>query len=342
MSKNILKTTLKKCNLWLIVAASLVIVGVVIMAIFGVSNHVSTGSYQTLTVNVNGMYEAHEETIESICDEVLGEMDVQQTYKTEIADVSREIVFVFDVETDLSAAKAALQAKFDDAMQADKALFGDIIKVSTQRESTLNNLPKGFLLRGVIAGAVFVALAFGYTWLRYKLRGAIVTASAMTVAAAVTSAVLVLTRIPLTTTVMYAVELSLILTAVSVICTLANAKKVEESEKAKELSEEDKAVAAVAVKETALLLGGLAVALAVLAIFGVFGAMNVFTFTMICLLTLVAVVFASLVFAPSLYLPVKVFFDGKQNKSKYAGAKAAKKEVTEETADEAAAEKADE
>ena len=338
MSKNILKTTVKKCNLWLIIAASLVIVGVVIMAIFGVNNHVSTGSYKTLTVNVNGLYEAHEETIEDICDEVLGDLDVKQTYKAEIADssVSREIVFVFDVSANLAEAKAALQNKFDEATaSADKPLFGDIVKVSVQTENVLHNLPEGFLLRGVIAGAVFVALAFAYTWLRYKLRGAIVTASAMTLGAAVTCAFLVITRIPLTTTVMYAVELSLILTAISVVLTLGNAKKVEDSESAKDWTAEDKTVASVSVKETALLLGGVAAAAIVLAVFGLIGAMNVFTFAALCLLTLVAVAFASLVFAPSLYLPVKEFFDGLQSKSKYAHLKASPKgEETEETATE--------
>lgn len=324
----IVKKTAPKLLLWVVLSLLIVLVSgiVTLLSGSGISGHVSNGSYQTLTVSItmgSEQYKAKRADIEAVCEDVIGELDYEYTYGAEISKQQHELVFVFKTTEKLAEVSQNLQNAFDEKTEYQM----NFIKVETHQEVVLETLPDGYILRGVIAGVVMAVLAFAYVAIVHKLWNAIVAFVSMGLAAALTCAVVLLTRIPVTATVFYAVEFSLLLTAVLVLFIVSKLRKEEKENNEKAVQDVDALAETVDFRAGITLCAALLVAMAVLAIVGAFCATNFVAFAAIAAIAILMSAFSAFVFAPALYLPLRaVFAQSAAERARYDYKKGAKKE----------------
>ena len=308
MKTNFVKKTAPQLILWSILSVVLVIAAGIVMLFAGVSNHISTDSYKTLTVSVHmpsAEYESKRDAIETICEDAMKAAGVayEESFGANLSGQEHELVYVFEKDVELTTAAENLQKTFNE----NDAYKMNFVKVEVHTEGALEKLPNGYLLRGVIAGVVMAVIAFIYVSIRYKLWNGIVAFVAMGLSAALTCAVILLTRIPLTTTVLYPVELGMLLTAILVILMVSKIRGVE-TENDKPVANVDDVAENVCFVPGIVLCATILASVAVLAIVGAFVATNFVAFAAIMAIAVLMSVFSAFIFAPALYVPVRTAF----------------------------------
>ena len=344
MSKNFTAKTSPKWILWSVITAVIVLIGVVIMAIFGVNNAVNTQSCQKLVVNVqmaNTFYEEERDDIEDICEKAIADAGLEAIAVSydDVSTSEHELVYSFRLDADLTDLKDALQAELREAYPDQ-----DFATTMSYRQSVLEKLPGGntaFLVRNVLAGAVMAVLAFVYVSLRYKLWNGITTFVSAVATAAIACSLVVLTRVVITASVMYGVLFAM-LVSIALSVLFAN-KAAEEERSGGALTDAEAVSEAVPVCETIKICGGVAAALLVIGVVGIFCAANFAWFALVAAFGLLAAAYSALLLAPSVFLALrKPFAKAAAEKARYdykKGVKQPKKEEKkEETTEEAKAE----
>ena len=309
MKNNCVKKTASKLLLWSILSVLIVIVAGIVTIFTGISNHISTDSYKTMTISVqmnNADYETKREAIETICEDAIAAANVscKESFGANVSSQKHELVYVFDGQADIATLADNLQKAFDDKTEYQM----NFIKVEVHTDAALEKLPNGYLLRGIIAGVVMAVIAFLYVSLRYKLWNGIVAFVAMGLSAALSCAVILLTRIPLTTTVLYPVEIGMLLTAILVVMMASKIRTAEQDKEETPVADVDALADTVCFKPGIVLCGALLVATIILAIVGAFVATNFVGFAAITAIAVLMSAFSAFIFAPALYLPIRAAF----------------------------------
>lgn len=304
----ILTKMIKKTGLLSIILGTLLAVSLVIGIVFGFNGSVKIKDSKTLTVSLNQYaYATKLDKVEDACEKAFKGLDVEYEIKGTMSGDASEIVYVFDKDASdakLASAKTTLDGVF-------AAWEGDFITVSIGGEKAVRVLPEGYVLRGVIACAVFVLLAFVYVALRYNLKMGGMVALASAVGAALTAGLIALFRIPVTISVSYVFATAGLLTAVTSLLSFNKSR----ANKSEEISDN------VAVREIGLLtvlLGG------ALILVGALATVSTRWFALAALIGVLVAAIMGLVFAPAWYLAVKKSCAKKsegKTKSGYVGAK---------------------
>ncbi len=330
----IFSKTVKKTTLFSVVLAVALAAAVIIGAIFGFNKDITLKDAKTLTVSVNSFaYESHKEELISDCENLFGDLSANYIIEGEMSGDECELVFVFDKDVDLSGIKTAVADHFAAKTAAGGAWEGSFIDVMAATETVKATTANYYTLRAVIAGAVFALLAFAYVAIRYQKvsLGLVVGANAL-LGEMLSAALLILTRIPVTSIVAAVIALAGILSAVLATLTVG---KVRAAQKENGGVNEQTFVEGTPVKETALLVGGTAAASLLVGILG--GTAFAWVATAM-LVSLVGVAFLALFFTPAFYLSVKTAADKRPAKDGYVGAKKKEKKAKAAPVEEAATE----
>ena len=315
MSK-ILTNTVKKTAGWIVVFTYILVAAVAFGIIFNAKGYgafnksVVLDDVKTLTVSMNQhAYLTELDTVEDACEEIFADLEVSYQMKGEMTGDESELVYVFDVKTDLSKAVELLSAKFDevtDPANAESDLAGSSVNVTSHSERNPDKLPRNTLIRTVVAGAAFAVLGLIYVAIRHKFTSGVTLFMTMGVSAALTCALILVTRLPITGSLVYVLFFNLFFTAIATMFTL---NRVRELQKANEEIEAEALISeGLAIKPVLVFTGMTAVALVLV---GAIATHAVRMFAIISLIGLVAGVFSSLFFAPAFYLPIKKSADAK-------------------------------
>ena len=323
MSK-ILTKMVKKAKLISIILAAVLTAAIAVGVICGLTG---SGVFNksalledsnTLSVSMNHyVYQTKLDEVEDVCEDAFADLKVSYMMKGEMSGDESEIVYVFDKDADLSAAKAALEAKFEQ-MKANE--WKDIlvfITVSTNSETAIAYLAEYYVLGGVFAGVALAALVFAYVAIRYGLNKGVVAAISTAAGVLMAAALIILTRIPVTASVSYVLAAAGLMAAVATIFTLNKIRTNEKAENATEKSADMIVEESIAEKELLLFC---AIACASLVILGAIATAAVRWFAILSIIAVIVATFMGLVYAPALYLPLKKVADNKPAKDAYVGA----------------------
>ncbi len=342
MKSNLFSKTVKRFNLWAVITAVLLVAAVVVMSVFGFNKDATLRSANSLTVSVNSFaYDTRKAEIVDACEGLFGDLEANYMIEGEMTGDDCELVFVFDEGVNLLPVEKAIEEHFQ-----GEGWEGVSVNATASIEYTGALNAKGFRLRALIAGVVFAVLAFAYVAIRFRKvwLGVIVGGSAV-LAMGLTVALVILTRVPVTVTVVSVVAIAGLLTTAMVMLTVSRAEAAKSEEEA---SAEEKVVSSIAAKE--ILLASVAIVIAVIAI-GILGKTAAAWFALSAIYAIVACLFVSLLLAPAALLTAQLREDAKP-KVGYQGAKktstrtkkifSKKAPEVEETAEEPAEEPAPE
>lgn len=324
-----------------LIAAIVIIAGVVLAAVLGFNADVSAKGAKTLTVKIfaTATDSARVDAVRVICDKEIGnKLDVTDTYVTRISG-DTELVYVFDEDgkvSTLQTVKNNVQAKLDAAKAEEgNKLYGTFLNATANVETVKATMPTGYVWRAILAAVLVLVVEFVYVAIRFKLNMGIAAALSSFVGTALTVALVALVRIPVTTAAAYAFAFALLYTTATTLLVLAKQREALKNE-AKDANPEETVANAVPVKELVLLAVSLAVALVLV---GAIATAAVRWFALTAFVGLIAGTFSSLLFLPSVYLPLKKSFDKRvAERARYDYKKGAKKEKKEKKQDKAAAE----
>ena len=310
--KNFVTACFSKLNILSIVTAAIVALGLVFLFVFGYPTNATNSDVTTLTVRVNQYaYTQHLEEIEDVAENFFATKGLKYEYdlNAEMYGDESEIVYVFDKDTAISETVIdELQAAFNalTANESEHVLAGSIVNVSSNSERALDRLPGDVLVRLVIAAGVFAVLACLYVTLRHHYVSGLTLFVSLSVGVALTSALVLITRMPITGNLLYTLFFNLLFTAVCTMFTLNKVRKAQKDDK--KVDAETLIKSSVAVEQV---LGFAAANVVALVLFGAIATSAVRWFAAISLLSVVAGVFASLFLAPALYMLVKKYSDAK-------------------------------
>ena len=327
MKSKILTKTVKQRTLFSVIIAVILAAAVAIGVWFGISakhsifnTSITMEPQKTLTVTLNQYaYNSKLETIEADCEKLLANYDVAYDMKGQMSGDESEIVFVFKSDANLSVVKGAMQTYFDTATaDSNNVYYGLDITVASNSEFVAANMAKDYIVRGAIASAVFIVLAFAYMAWRYKVGVSLLVTLCNVLGVLLTTAIVILARIPVTVSVSYVMAVSAMLTTVVTLMTMSKLRLNAKSESEAEKSAEEQVVSAIAVKEICAMtaLGGVSLVLV-----GAIATSAVRWFAVVALIALLVSAFIGLFYAPALYLPMKEAADKKPAKKDYQGAK---------------------
>lgn len=324
----------KKTTLLSLIMAIVVAVSIVITAIFGVQFASTVGDNQTLTVTVNRyFYDNGMEKIENECNAKFQKfgLSVKYAYKGEMSGDECEIVYVFDANANLASAKDELKSAFAEKTKDGGEWDGAFLEVATAKETVQTKIPVAYTVRASIAVAVFAVLAFVYVALRYRLYMGVTTALSVLLTAIESTALVLLLRIPVTTSVFYAVAVASMLASVFTLLTMHKIRANKE-----EISTEEKVVSSIACKEIVATTATLGVALVLV---GAVATWAVRWFALCALVALLVAFSIGVFVSPAIYLSLQKRADSKsvnRTKSGYVGAVAENKAEgkTEENTEE--------
>ena len=306
MSKSCKKATLITVLLTVILAAA-----VVIGAMFGFNKGAAVGDNKSLTVSMPQIaYDTSFEEIKAECESVFGDASVKYEIQGEMDGYDREIVFVFDSEADVTAMQNALRTRFSELTKEGAKWYGYEFDVQGSAETTVDFVAEDYVLRAVIAGVVFAALALAYAWIRFKWTGGVVALLCSFFAMAGTAAIVVLARIPVAASTLYAVMISAFFAVAAVLLNLNKAKAATEEKPC-------------TVAKGAILTLSVVSAAAILLAGGLSGTANLW-FAVACVAGIVVSAFLGLVYAPAVYetlSPVAAAKEAAKDKFSYKGAK---------------------
>ena len=330
MKTNPVKKTVGMWKVWTIIVSAIVVVGIVIAAIFGFNTTADLKSAKTVTIEYS--YGTQSADLQAVCDETFAEKGLKPLQVKGTTTAPGELIYYFDLNADLTAATAALEADIQEEMEANGRLENaSFINVRQNVEEFRSGVAEGYVLRAAIAVAVFAVLAFVYVSLRYKLSMGITMAAAMVAAGGLTVALVACARIPVTASFAYAAVFAVFVAAALVMTTLNRFRDILKDSKKENSSkevdgEQDKVVAAVDTKQVVIVTAALAVGVALIGAF--IGTARWFALS--AFVGLAAAFFVAWVFAPALLAVLDVNLK-KKDKPLFA-AKKKKEEVEEASA----------
>ena len=307
-----------------VIMAIVLALSIAITAIFGVNYAATVNDQNTLTVTINSFfYNNRLDDVKDVCEKEFEKLSVAYTYNGEMNGDECELVYVFDKTAKLDDVKTALKKAFAEKTK-DGGEWDAFIEVTTASETLQTNIPAGYIVRAAIAVAVFALLAFIYVALRYRLYMGVTVAIAIVLSAVMTSAVVLLARIPVTSSILYVAVISSVLAAIFTVFTLNKIRSNKE-----EISAEEKVYASIATKEILAITAALGVALVLV---GAIATWSVRWFAICALVSLLVSALIGLVFVPAVYLPMKKVEDKAAGRSKsgYIGAESKAEASTEE------------
>ena len=322
MSK--LTNSVKKGTLWSVLVVIVITLGIIFSAIIGFNPNSSLRDASMLTVTMNRyVYNTQLDVVEEECEKAIGDLEVFYEMKSEMSGDDCEIVYIFDGDVNLDGVEDTLKKAFAAKTANGAELEGAFISVSAAHEDARFVLAEDYILRCVIAIAVIAVLAFAYVSLRYSLGMGIVSGVSAVVGACLTGAIILLTRITVTSSVAYVVMLSELFALVATMLTLNKVR----SNLTNEEPIEETVAKSVPVTEIAWLAG-----LVALAMFIVGGISVIFSgkitivawFSLACIVGAAVAAFVGIIYAPALYVPLKGSVDknlAAAPKSDYVGAK---------------------
>ena len=312
MSK-IFSKTVKKTTLWSVIIAIVLAAAIVVCALFGFNKNLAMKDNKSLTVSLNAY--VYNTQLDSVKAELGEELGAEYALEGAMSGDVSEIVFVFEKDADVAALKTKAEAYLADKVANAEGWSGAKYNVSASTEVATAALAKGYILRAVIAGVVLAVLAFVYVSLRYKLSGGIAAGVSVLVGMLLTAAVIVLTRVYVTSSAAYAIAIAGLLTAAMTLFTFNNVRSAQKEEG---VSTEEAVSSSVAVKEVLYTAAIVAVGMLLVGILGKTGGA---WFAVSALIAVAVSAFVSLFFAPAVYLSVKTAADNKPAKEGYVGAK---------------------
>ncbi len=330
MSKFFSKTV-KKTTLWSVIIAVILAAAVVVGVLFGFHKDATLADAKTLTVSVNKViYEDKKDEIQDECKRLLGKTNIKYVVEGEMSGDECQLILVFDKDVDLGEVKDTIQGVFDEKKEKEDAWKGSFIDVSASTEVTASILAKHYVLRAAIAAGVIAVLAFAYMAIRYqKISVGLLAGLFVALGMGLTTALVILTRVFVTTSVAGVIALAGLLTAAMVAF---NFGKLHAAKKESDASLDELVVSSLAVKEILLLAGSIAVAMVVV---GAVGRTAAAWFAVSALLAIVASTFVALIFAPAAYLSVATWLGAKPAKNAYVGAKKTSKKEKKASAPKA-------
>ena len=336
MMNKLISKTANKGVLLSIILAVVIALSVVVSAIFGVSYAATLSDANTLTVTVNKtFYTTHEDDIKAVCEAEFTKLGISDSYNmTSLIGDDRELVYVFsageEMQKKVNAAKTALKATFESKTDVENGAWKDdivFITVTSASETLLANWPVSYVVRAIVAVAVIAVLAFAYIAIRYGLISGAVAGIATFAGGALSMAVILLTRIPVTNSTLYIAAIAAILTAVLTLLTLNKVRaslQSEEEQPAQALAENS-----VACKE---ILSFAAVAGVALVLVGAVATWSTRWFALAALIALIATTAVALFYVPALYSLFKGASDNKALKNATYGKQLAAKRAAKAAA----------
>lgn len=277
MSK--LTKTVGKWKLWTVVSAIIVAAGIIVAAIFGFNADYTASDVKTMTVKLDSYVSVSDvktEKVKDICESALEKAGLKDAY-------------TMDGET-----------------SGGGELAGAILYVTANSERAAATLAAGYLWRAALAGAVVLLAEFIYIAVRYKLNmGAAAAISSLT-GTLLTVALVALVRLPVTASLAYAGAFALLYTTVTSMLALNKMRENFKTDEYKEKSADEAIVSSLPVKT---ILAFAAVSAVALVLVGAIAVASVRWFAIAALIGVLAGTFASLIFMPAIYLPLKKLSD---------------------------------
>lgn len=332
--------TVGKFKLWAILGALVIVAGILVGAVFGFNADPTLSDVKTVNV-IFESYDNDERTdaVRNICESELGKAGLKDTYtfKGEVSGLGNEFVYVFSEATDsakLETAKAAIQSSLSAAADEDgHILKGAFFYVSLHEEKVETVLASGYLWRGILAAAVILVIEFVYISVRYKLNMGTTAAATSLLSVLLTLAIIALTRIPVTASVIYVAAFAMLYSALLCMLIFNRMRENFKTDEYKGMPADQAIASSVPAK---VVLSFACVSAVALVLVGVIAVASVRWFALAALAALVSGTYASLLFMPAMYLPLKKISDKKAaERARYdykkGGSKKEKKE-TEKTA----------
>ena len=328
MSKFLAKV-IKKGTLLSILLAVIVAAATVIGILFGFNPVATVADGKKVTISVEQYIYQTEEAkadIKAACDEAFKNNNVLYVSDADFGG-DGEFLYAFKANENIDDAVKALQDKFADWTKEDSDKYPtNSIIVSASNEKVVVATAEGAVVRAAIAGVVLAVLAFAYVAIRYNWRTGIVAAISVAASMLVTGAIVILARIPVTASVVYAIMASAIVTIVTTLFTFNKLRDTLKSEE-KSSDAEELVASSIATKEIVIFTAILGAAILLVCIpAGVSAAW----FALSAFIGVLVAAFIGLMFAPALYLPVQVAMNAKaasMTKHGYKGAKKAEKAI---------------
>ena len=311
MSK--LTKTVGKWKLWTVVSAIIVAAGIIVAAIFGFNADYTASDVKTMTVKLDSYVSVSDvktEKVKDICESALEKAGLKDAYTMDgETSGGGELVYVFSAKTDdkkLAEVKTAVESALETATADSGELAGAILYVTANSERAAATLAAGYLWRAALAGAVVLLAEFIYIAVRYKLNmGAAAAVSSLT-GTLLTVALVALVRLPVTAALAYAGAFALLYTTVTSMLALNKMRENFKTDEYKEKSADEAIVSSLPVKT---ILAFAAVSAVALVLVGAIAVASVRWFAIAALIGVLAGTFASLIFMPAIYLPLKKLSD---------------------------------
>ncbi len=329
-----LKLTKKLALILSAVMAAILAAGIILCAVLGFNSSVKNTKNVYVDVEYY-TYKVNEDKIKDICNKSFAAkgLDVEDVQIGEKGVAGYDIVYVFDNDTSvktLREVKVIIDQKLTEAGFVDK-----MITVTTQKANVFGTTANGYVARGMIALCVFAIASVLYVWLRYKLFAALYMLGGNLLTMGLTTALIALTRIPVTPSVAAAIAASVLFSTVTVLMFFNKLRAAQQEESAAEKSAEEIVSSSIAWKETTTFTALMAAALLIMICVGK-AAIAWFSLSAIIGVGLAA--FIGLVYVPVTFVPAKKFADklAANKSSGYKGAKKgekAKKSDSEEIVD---------
>lgn len=313
----------KKATLFTVILTAILAIALVIGVFFGVNKGAPVDNNKTLTVSMDQIVYETElfDDVKAECEKVFSDAKVSYTVKGEMDGYKSELVYVFDADVDVTAMQNALNARFGELMQEGGAWYGYNIDAMGNAQTTVEFVAKGYVLRAIIAGVVFAILTLAYAWIRFNWNDGLTAMLCVLFSMLLTAAVIVLVRIPVTSSALYAVMLSAFFTAASVLFSLNKLNAARKSDDAANKTSEDLAYSTVAKKPILFLCGTAAIAILLA---GALSGVSNLWFAVSSVVGIAIAAFLSLVYAPAVCAalsPVAAAKAAAKDKFAYKGAK---------------------
>ena len=319
-----------------IVTGAILILSLALNLILGVNYAMSAEDYKTVTVQVDDYYFKDKlDDVKDVCEttlETIGE-EYNYCYKADMS-ADGELVFVFDNSVDHLAVETALEEAFNGnngATVVAGALNGAEVFVTARVEKVVVSIPSSYAWNATFAVLAFTALTFVYVALRYRLNMGVIAAASTLGGAVLTTAIILLVRIPVTTSIFGVGFVGAMLSAVFTLLTFNKLRANLKTEAFEEKNAEETMAESVAVNESLALAAVLGVAFVLV---GAIARINVLYFALTAIIALVTALFVGGVLASAVFVPLLAKAkkaDAEKNKSGYIGAKKEAEETVEET-----------
>ncbi len=322
---NFLSKTVKKSLLFSIIAGVLLIASIVVSLVFHVNYNIKTSNETTLTVQVNSFFYNNElESLEKACKDEFAKqgLKIEYTYydaRTTGGDTS-EIVYVFasgvNTVTKVQNAKAGLKATIATNTQEGGVWHGATgMYVTTGSEIVQAKIPASQTIKATVVAIVLCVIVGAYVAIRYGLQKGIVAFLAPFVGMVLSASVILLTRIPVTSAMFYAVAVGGLLSEVFTMLTLFKMRG-NKQDKGEALI-----VNSVAIREILVMAIALGVALILV---GAIATWIVRWFALSAFIALAMALYVGVLFVPSVLASMQVSAEKKalgKTASGYVGAK---------------------